>query len=271
MVGGYHIYRAVLQPGDECHLVGNASQGWVHFPLSCLLQTEFVQQQVVWRSLAGHPHASCFCLSYQADALFGGDVADMQSAAGLFAEAYVAFYLSPLALGADAFVSVLCSVESVVDVAAAQQTVHLAVFHYHASRSGTFFHGATHQRLALYAAAVVGEADHSWCKFLYINEFTLAFTVEGDTCVGMNANAAVACDNVLLLLEVLHAVWGRIGVRHGKYIGVAGSSSGSTSAQNGLFLSISGLSEMHMHIDERRYAYNSGRVVCPFAEVAAFC
>ena len=84
------------------------------------------------------------------------NMADMVVASRLLAERQVACDLAPLALGADALVAVGPGVRPVVDDAAVQQAVVLAVGDDELAQRLGAQHRLAHQRVVLYAVPVVG-------------------------------------------------------------------------------------------------------------------
>ena len=95
------------------------------------------------------------------------------------------------------------------------------MLHDHTPRRRDPLHRRTHQSFVLYTAPVVRETRHERTQLLYINEFTLALLAEGDTCVRMDANTAVARNDRLLNTQVIQAVGYRAHVRHRKHIAVS--------------------------------------------------
>ena len=155
MVGGDHLDRTVRDARDQRGAVFAAAQRRIHLEASVLLQILVAEQQIMRRRFAAHTHAAGLRTPYQLDALLGRDVADVILATGLFGQRDVAFHLLPLALGADALVPVRTAVFAVVDIAAPQQVVHLAVGHDRPAGFCRPAHRLLHQFVGLHAAAVV--------------------------------------------------------------------------------------------------------------------
>ena len=114
VVGGYHIYRAVLNTRKQCHLVVHTSQRRVHLPAPVLAHAPFIQKQIVRSGLAGYFHPARFRLANKLHALFGRDMADMQTTPCLLAQSDIAFHFAPLALGADTAMSVRTRIHACV-------------------------------------------------------------------------------------------------------------------------------------------------------------
>ena len=86
-------------------------------------------------------------------------MADMVLAAGLFRERDVTFHLPPLAFRTDALMPVRTAVLPVMDIAAPQQVVDLAVRHDRLPHLCSAAHRLFHQAVRLHAAAIVRKAD----------------------------------------------------------------------------------------------------------------
>ncbi len=198
------------------------------------------------RRLAGNGDAAFFGFANQLHALFGGDVADMQPATRFFAQADVSFYLAPLALGADAAMVVGLGVHAIMDVASAEQTVHFAVLYDDAPYGCNALHRLAHQSLVLNTATIVGEAGNKRTQFLNIYKFTLAFLAEGDACIWMNANEAVARNDGCLQGQMLECVRSGIEVGHGEHITIAGTHSRTRAGEDTLLVFKTGLAEVNM-------------------------
>ena len=151
--------------------------------------------------------------------------------------------------------TMLAGIRAVVDISATQQAVHLAMFYNHSVHRSYPLHRFAHQPLVLNTSSVIRKADYLRAQFLYINKFTLAFLAEGDTCVRMDANLAVARNDRLLYAQMTHLIGRRIHIRHSEHITITGTRSGRTTRQYRLFICKTRLTEMHVHIHETGYSY----------------
>ena len=249
MVGGDHVDGAVPQALQQRLAIRAVTQRRVHLEAPVLLQAGVVQQQVVRAGLAAHVHAGGLRVPDQLHALLGGDVADVVAAAGLRRQLQVALDGPPLGFGADAPVSVGACVRAVVDVAAAQQAVVLAVGRDQLAQRPRALHGLAHHARILHAAPVVAEGAHPRRKALQVGKL-LALFAHADRAVGQHADHRVPTDNVQLGLKVRNAVRHRIQVRHGAHRGAAAPRRRPTAASNRLLVRKTRLPEVHMHVRE---------------------
>ena len=172
----------------------------------------------------------------------------MQPASCLFTQSDIAFNLPPFALGADTFVAVQTGINTIVNISAAKQTVYLAMLHNNTVCRCYPLHRLTHQPFVLNATTIVRKTRHQRSQLLYINEFTLALLAEGDTCIRMDANAAVTRNDSRLRGEMIKAVWRRKNIGHGKHVAIARASGSRATREDSLFISEARLTEMHMQI-----------------------
>ena len=110
------------------------------------------------RGLAGDVQSAALRLPDKLHALLRGDMTHMIAAAGLCDKLQIARDLPPFGFAADAAVSVLPGIFAVVDIAAVQQTVVLAMGDDQFAEISGAAHGLQHDLIGLYAAAVVGKA-----------------------------------------------------------------------------------------------------------------
>ena len=157
VIRGDHVDGAVRQTLQQRLPVGIVPKRRVHFETAVLLQAGIVQQQVVGAGLAGDIQALGLGLADERDALLGGDMADVIAAARLPHQFQIPLDGPPLALGADAPMSVGAGISAVVDVAAPQQGIVLAVGHDQLAEALGLQHGAAHHITILNALSVVGE------------------------------------------------------------------------------------------------------------------
>ena len=197
--------------------------------------------------LAGDVHAPGLGPADQVHALLCGDVADVVGAAAFLCERQVPFYLAPLALRADALVAVEAGVFTVVDVAAAQQGVVLAVGGKDAVLRGNEFHCLAHNVFILHAAAIVREGHAAALEGLHVHHLK-ALAAHGDGGVRPHVDDCVPADQFQLLLKVLRAVRGGGEVGHRAHGGVSAGRSRHTPAQDGLLVGKTGLAEVYVHV-----------------------
>ena len=247
VVGRDAVDRPVEQPLKQGLPILRRAQRRVHLKAPVLLQRSLVEQQVVRRGLAADVHPAGLGLTDKGDALFRGDVADMVGAAGLLRELEVPGDLSPLALGADAPVAVGGGVGTVMDVAAAQETVVLAVGDDQFPERFGAQHGLAHPRVGLHAVPVVREGDDAGREPLEIRE-RLPLLPDRDRAVGVDADAGAAGDAGLFDGEMPKTVRHRVEVRHGAHVGVTAARGGAAAGLHRLFIRKARLAKMHMHI-----------------------
>ena len=163
-------------------------------------------------------------------------MADMVLAAGLFRERDVAFHLPPLAFRTDALMPVLTAVLPVVDIAAPQQVVDLAVRHDRLPDLRSTAHRLFHQAVRLHAAAIVRKADDLGRQRREIDQTAAAALPHRDAAVGDYAHDGIAADDVGLRTERLRSIGRRVQVRHRTYRRIASAGRGRRTRRNGLLL-----------------------------------
>ena len=173
----------------------------------------------------------------------------MVGTAGLLRQAEIPGNGAPLALGADAPVATGPGVGPVVDVAAVEEAVVLAVGGDDLAQALGFLHGRTHHVLALDAPAVVGEARHIGGHGGQIRQ-GLALLAPGDGPVGGDVDHRVPPDQLQLLGQSLPAVGDGVQVGHGADLGEAPPGGGTGTGADGLLIRKSRLSQMNMYINE---------------------
>ena len=160
MVRGDHVDGAVRQAFQQSLPVGLVPEGRIHFETAVLLQAGVIQQQIVGTGLTGDVQTLGLGLADQVHALLGGDVADVIAAARLPHQLQIPLDGPPLALGADAPVAVGLGVGAVMDIAAPQEGIVLAVGHDQLAQAFGLQHGAAHHVAVLNAFSVIGEGHH---------------------------------------------------------------------------------------------------------------
>ena len=252
MVRGDDLDRAVLNAGDERRAVLAAADRRVHLEAPLLAQLLVAEQQVVRRRLAAHAQPPGPGLPHQLDTLPRRDVADVVPAPGAGRQLDVAFDLPPLALGRDAAVAVFAAVDAVVDVAAVQQLVDLAVGHDRLVKGRGAAHRLLHEFGGLHAAPVIREADDLGCQRLQVGQGAAAALSLRDAAVWQHAHHGVAADQVGLHAQRLQRIGRRIEVGHGADRGVAAACGGGGAGGDGLLLRKARLAQVHMHVHKPR-------------------
>ena len=217
------------------------------------------------RRLAAHAQPLRPGAAHQFDALLRGDVADVIPATGLLRQRDVAPDLPPLALGADALVSVLAAVNPVVDIAPAQQFIDFAMSHDRFTDSRGPAHRLLHQLRRLHAAAVVREADDLRGQGREIDQFAASALTHRDRTVGFHAHHGVAADDLQLLTERRRRIGRRVQVGHRADRGIPPAGRGGRTRRNGLLLREARLAQVHMHVDQPRHEVPPPEVHHPVA------
>ena len=138
-------------------------------------------------------------------------------------------------------------VAPVVNVAAPEEAVVLAVGDDQLSQLPGLPHGLLHQQGGLDAPAVIGEAHHLWSHGFQVRQ-NFSFFPFGNGTVGIDGDAGVFSDGIQLGLKGLRAVGNRVQVGHGAHRGVAPPGRRPGAGKNGLLIRKTRLSEMHMHV-----------------------
>ena len=173
-------------------------------------------------------------------------MAHMVRAAGLLRQTHVPGDGAPFALRADAPVTVGAGVRPVVDIAAPQQTVVLAVGRQDLPQAAAFLHGLPHDALRLDAPSVVGEGDHIRGQIRQM----FPLLAHSDRAVGVDMYRRRLRDQPLLERQRGAAVRNGVQIGHGGHMGKASVGSGHRTGADGLLIRKSRLSKMYMHIHE---------------------
>ena len=249
VVRGHGVDGAVAQALDERLAVLGAAQRGIHLEAAVLLEVVLAKAEVVRSRLAGHAHPAGLGPADELHALSAGNVADVVAAAGLLGELQVALDLAPFALRANALVAVGGGVAAVVDIAAAQQLVVLAVRGDDHALAGGDLHGAAHHGVVLHAAAVVGKGAAAALQRGNVHGLEPPAAAR-DGGVGEDLDAGVAVDDLLLLGEGLGTVGYGVEVWHGADGGVAAVCGRKRPGADGLLITLAGLAEMDVDIDK---------------------
>ena len=157
--------------------------------------------------------------------------------------------LPPFGFGADAPVPMGGGVSAVVDIAAPQKPIVLAVGHDQLPKSFRFFHGSPHHLIPLHAVAIVGKSRHVRGHGIHIRKDLSLFS-DGDGAVGYHLYDGIPADDVQLCLQVRQIVGTGVQIRHGAYGGVPAPRRGTAAARNGFLIGKTRLAQVHMHIGE---------------------
>ena len=220
MVRGDHVDGAVCQAFQQRLPVSLIAQRRIHFETAVLLQAGVIQQQVVRTGLTGDVQTLGLGLADQVHALLGGDVADVIAAARLPHQLQIPLNGPPLALGADAPVAVGLGIGAVMDIAAPQKGIVLAVGHDQLAQALGLQHGAAHHVAVLNALSVIGEGHHTGGHGVQVRQLPALLAFRNRP-IGQDPDHGVLLYGVQLRLQGLHAVRYRIQVRHGAYGGIA--------------------------------------------------
>ena len=193
----------------------------------------------------------------QRHALLGGDVAYVVAAAGFPDQLDIPGDLPPFALGADAPEAVGAGPGPVVDAAAMQQAVVLAVGGDQPAQRFCLPHRRAHHGVRLHAVAVVGKGDHISGHAVHVGQ-GFPGLVHGDGPVGEYADDGVPSEDIQLGLQVFDAVGHRVQVRHGADGGVAAPGRRQCAGANGLLIGKARLTQMNMHICEAGHRIQEG-------------
>ena len=192
-------------------------------------------------------------------------MANVVLAAGLFGQRDVALHLPPLALGADAPVSVLAAVVPVVDIPPAQQFIDLAVGHDGFADGRRTAHRLLHQLVRLHAAAVVGESDHLRGQGREIDQLAATALPHRDRAVRLHTHRGVAADDRQLLAERRRRIGRRAEVGHRTDRGVTPAGRRGRTGGYGLLLRETRLAQVDVDIDQPRHETQPPEVRDPVA------
>ena len=159
MIGGNHVDGSVQDSLHQSLPVGFIPQRRVHLEAAILLKEAVIHCEVVGACFTGHVQTFRLGLPDQGNALLGGDVADVVGAAGFLHQLQIPGDLAPLALGADAPVTVGGGVDAAVNIASPKEGIVLAVGGDNSAQGLGTEHGLAHHLVALNTPSVVGEGD----------------------------------------------------------------------------------------------------------------
>ena len=173
----------------------------------------------------------------------------MVPAAGLVGETEITLNLAPLALAADAPVPVGAGPGAVMDAAAVQQGIVLAVGGDQLAERPAALHGLAHHPRILHAVPVIGKGADQRGKTFEVRKLLPLF-VHADGAVGKDRHDGVPGDPLPLRPELFRAVRHGVQVRHCADCRITAVSGGETAAENRLFIRKTRLAKVHMHIAE---------------------
>ena len=134
-------------------------------------------------------------------------------AACFLGESQVTLNLLPLALGADALMTVSFCIGALMNISAVQKTVVLAMGDNYFSELFCFKHCPAHRFFCLNSAAVIGKGNHLIGKRLHIGKLR-ALPAYGYRTVGNDVDRSIPFDNIKLFFEVLRTIRHGIKIRH---------------------------------------------------------
>ena len=140
-------------------------------------------------------------------------------------------------------------IRAVVDVAAAEQGIVLAVRSKDLAEAAALGHRLAHHALGLHAASVVGKGDDVWRHARKVCEL-LALFADRDRPVGVNMDERVLLDERALKIQRVDTVGDGVQVRHSGNVGEAAVRGSQRAGADGLFIRKSRLSKMNMNINE---------------------
>ncbi len=176
-------------------------------------------------------------------------MADVIGAAGLTDQIEVPADLPPFAFRADARMPVRRSVRAVVNIAAVQKPVVLAMRGDQFMKPLCLPHRLAHQIVVLYASSIVGKGDHARRQILKIGKLFAPFA-HADRTVGVNANARLFGNQLFLNSQMRNTVRHGVQIRHGAHGGIPASCSRCSAACNRFFIRKTRLAKMYVYIAE---------------------
>jgi len=242
--------------------VGAEAQRWVHLEVGVVLVGDvlLVEEEVVGRDLAGHGQALGLGAADEIEPLGGGDVRDVQGAAGETAELDVAIDLELLAERRPAEHAEAGARTAFVDDAARGERLDLAVGDGDAVELGDVLHAGAHHAGALHAVAVVGEGAgplHDHVADLRERLALLAAREGADRADVHEAGTPAVVD---LVADLGAGVGHGVGVGHRGDVGEAAVGRRTAARLDGLLVLEAGVAEVHVHVDETRDEVLAGRV-----------
>ena len=197
--------------------------------------------------LAGDVQTVALRLPDQRDGLLRRDVADVVAAAGLAHQRQIPRHLPPLALRGDALVAVQSRVLAVVNAAAAEQGVVLAVRADQLAQPLRLAHRGAHHVVGLHAAPVVGKRADIGRHGRHVGKH-LALLPHRNRPVGQHLHAGVARDDAALRFERFETVRHGVQVRHRAHRAVAAVRRRARARVDRLLIGKTRLAEVNMHI-----------------------
>ena len=280
VVGDDAVDGAVDDAGQQGIAVFLGTQGRIDLQGGVVIVADgiFVQEQVMRGRLAGYLQAFRFSCTDHFQAACGGDVLNVQRAAGQTGQGDVAGDLDFLAFGGPTQHAQTGGNHAFVDLAFADQIVVLLVGHDNAVELGSVVHDAAHHAGTLDAAAVIGEGNGAVGH--HVAHFGDDFALQALGCGTGHMDTALT-DSCCTGKDVFHTqgiVDDGIGVSHAAHGGETAMGS-RTGAGSDIFLLLeTGLAQMHVHVDQTGngdlsahiagFALFDGKVLAHFGDLA---
>ena len=209
-----------------------------------------VQEQVVRGDLARDGQPLGLCCPHQVQALLGGDVRDVQRAAGESAELDVAVDLELLAQGRPAKHAEARGRLALVDDAVGREGLVLAVRDRDAIELRHVAHAGAHHAGALHTVAVVAEGAGALEHHVADLREGLSLLAAGERADRADVAEPGRATAVDLVADAGARVGHGVGVRHGRYVREAAVRRGARAGLDGLLVLEAGVAEVHVHVDE---------------------
>ena len=148
---------------------------------------------------------------------------------------------------------VLTAILTLVDVAATQQFVHLAVGYDRLTETLGLLHRTQHILVTLHPATIVRETDDRRGHRRHFGRLATTLLSHRDATVGDHLNDGIPFDEVELLLEVGSRVGCGVEVGHGTDGGITATSRRRRTGGNGLLVAKARLTQVDVDIDQTRH------------------
>ena len=262
MVGHDAVDRAVEDALAESRRVRGGAQRRVHLEVGVVGVGDVVlaEEQVVRRDLAGHGQPLGLGGAHELEALLGGDVGDVQRAAGHAAELDVAVDLELLAERRPAEHAEARGGAALVDDAVRGERLDLAVRGDDLVELAHVLHAGAHHAGALDAVAVVGEGDRALHDHVADLRERLALLAHRERADGAHVAEAGVARAVDLVADLGAVVGHRVGVGHRGHVGESAVGGRAGAGLDGLLVLEAGVAEVHVHVHEAGHEVLAGGV-----------